>query len=244
MAYLLQFLIMNYIRKIALFIGVGTTVAMTPFAVQAQTCANSSQTPLTKSRLDQIATNQGIPLSEVGVKFERFALNTIKPGNPIASNGRKFKSQLRNDKVKIPNVQPDGVVPLPVVTTFAPFFREFADAIFYEAKAVKGTLLPPSYQDYQILGFLDVLGGNPARAAGENPAIVFMTTSDVRKISRKTIAEATSRDIGVWHSIACEVAPLSGNLQFGEAALINLGVYFRSFRFPRGYGGPGTSGRI
>ncbi|MBW4688541.1 MAG: hypothetical protein KME40_26480 [Komarekiella atlantica HA4396-MV6] len=47
---------MNYIRKIALFIGVGATVAMTPFAVQAQTCANSSQTPLTKTRLDQIAT--------------------------------------------------------------------------------------------------------------------------------------------------------------------------------------------
>lgn len=141
---------MNYIRKIALFIGVGATVAMTPFAVQAQTCANLSLTPLTKSRLDQIATSQGISLSEVGVKFERFALSTLKPGDPIAPNGRKFKSQLRDDQVKIPNVQPDGVVPLSVITTFPPFFRQFADAIFYEAKAVKGTLLPPSYQDYQI----------------------------------------------------------------------------------------------
>ncbi|MEH1900250.1 MAG: hypothetical protein V7L04_02210 [Nostoc sp.] len=235
---------MNYIQKIALFIGVGATFAITPFAVQAQTCANSSQTPLTKSRLDQIATNQGISLFEVGVKFERFALSTLKPGDPIAPNGRKFKSYLRENKVKIPNVQPDGVVPLPVVTTFGPFFRKFADAIFYEAKAVKGTLLPPSYQDYQILGFLDVLGKNSACAAGENPAIIFMTTSDVRKISKKTVAEATSRDIGVWHSIACEVAPLSGNLQLGQAALINPGVYFRTLRFPRGYGGPGTPGRI
>ncbi|MBD6614327.1 hypothetical protein FNW02_00145 [Komarekiella sp. 'clone 1'] len=199
---------------------------------------------MTKSRLDQIATNQGISLFEVGVRFERFALATIRPGNPIASNGRKFESRLRYNKVRILNVQPDGVVPLPVVTTFAPFFREFADAIFYEAKAVKGTLLPPSYQDSQILGFLDVLGKNPARAAGENPAIVFMTTSDVRKISRKTITEATSRDIGVWHSIACEVAPLSGNLQLGQTALINPGVYLRNFRFPRGYGGPGTPGKI
>ncbi|MEH2248762.1 hypothetical protein [Nostoc sp.] len=68
---------MNYIPKIALFIAVGATVAMTPFAVQAQTCTNSSQTPLTKSRLDQIATNQGIPLSQVGVKFEQFALSTL-----------------------------------------------------------------------------------------------------------------------------------------------------------------------
>ncbi|MCC5669747.1 hypothetical protein LC653_39565 [Nostoc sp. CHAB 5784] len=71
-----------------------------------------------------------------------------------------------------------------------------------------------------------------------------MTTFDVRKISRKTIAEATSRDIGVWHSIACEVAPLSGNLQLGQPALINPGIYFRNLRFPRGYGGPGTPGRI
>ncbi|MBH8553030.1 hypothetical protein I8751_11770 [Nostocaceae cyanobacterium CENA357] len=157
---------------------------------------------MTKSRLDQIAINQGISLPEVGVKFERFAVDTIKPGNPITPNRRKLESRLRYSKVRILNVQPDGIVPLPVVTTFPPFFRELADAIFYEAKAVKGTLLPPSYQDYQILGFLDVLGKNPARAAGENPAIVFMTTSDVRKISRKTIVEATSRDTGVWHSIA------------------------------------------
>jgi len=235
---------MNYIRKIALFIGVGATVAMTPFAVQAQTCANSSQTPLTKSRLDQIATNQGISLFEVGVKFERFALNTLKPGDPIAPNGRKFKSQSRENKVKIPNVQPDGVVPLSIITTFPPFFRQFADAIFYEAKAVKGTLLPPSHQDYQILGFLDVLSGNPARAAGENPAIVFMTTSDVRKISKKTVAEASSRRIGIWHSIGCEITPPFGNIQMGQAILINPGVYFGSGRFPRGYGGPGTPGRI
>lgn len=81
---------MNYLEEIALFIGVAATVAMTPFAVQAQTCANSSQTPLTKSRLDQIATSQGISLSRVGVVVENFALTTLKLGNPIASNKRLF----------------------------------------------------------------------------------------------------------------------------------------------------------
>lgn len=80
--------------------------------------------------------------------------------------------------------------------------------------------MPPSYERYQILGFLDVLGSNRARGDGENPAIVFMTTSDVRRISPKTLAEATQRTIGVFHSIGCEVAPSSGNLQMGRAELI------------------------
>ncbi|MEH2197140.1 hypothetical protein [Nostoc sp.] len=234
---------MNYIRKIALFIGVGATVSVTPFAVQAQTCANSSQTPLTKSRLDQIATNQGIPLSQVGVKFERFALSTLKPGDPIASNRRLFPSPLRQIKVGIGNVQPDGVVPL--VVNLIPFFSfTYPDSVFYESKAVRGTLLPPSYEKYQILGFLDVLDRSPATANNENPAIVFLTTSDVRTISSKTIAEATNRDIGVWHSIGCEIAPPSGNLQMGKTKLLNPIVYILPGRVPTGYGGPGNPGRI
>ncbi|MCG6135994.1 MAG: hypothetical protein MET45_15285 [Nostoc sp. LLA-1] len=114
---------MNYLRRVAIFIGVATTVAITPVVVQAQTCANSSQTPLTKSRLDQIAASQGILLSQVGLKFERFALNTIRPNNPVPKNGTKFKSDLREDIAKILHVQPDGVVPLPIVTTFPPFLR-------------------------------------------------------------------------------------------------------------------------
>lgn len=213
---------MNYIRNAALFVGVAA-IAMAPVVAQAQTCANPSQTPLTKARLDQIATSQGISLSQVGVKFKRFALNTIRPGNPVPSNNRFFPSPLRQAIKGIGNVEPDGVVPL--VVSIIPFLnpQTYADGIFYESKAVKYTLLPPSYEDYQILGFLDVLGRNPARAAGENPAIVFMTTSDVHKISKKTLTEATRRDIGVWHSIGCEVTPLSGDLQMGQAVPRNPG---------------------
>ncbi len=48
---------MNYLQNAVLFIGVAATVSMAPFVAQAQTCANSSQTPLTKARLDQIATS-------------------------------------------------------------------------------------------------------------------------------------------------------------------------------------------
>lgn len=54
---------MNYLQNAALFIGVVATVAMAPVAAQAQTCVNPSQTPLTKIRLDQIATSQGISLA-------------------------------------------------------------------------------------------------------------------------------------------------------------------------------------
>jgi hypothetical protein len=234
---------MNYIRKIALFIGVGATVSMNPFTVQAQTCANSSQTPLTKSRLDQIATNQGIPLSKVGVKFEEFALTTLKPGDPIASNRRLFPSPLRQIKAGIGNVQPDGVVPL--VVNLIPFFSfTYADSVFYESKAVQRTLLPPSYQDYQILGHLDALSRSSGAAADENPAIVFLTTSDVRTISPKTIAEASRRGIGVWHSIGCEIVPPFGNLQMGKAELLNPIVYTIKLRVPTDYGGPGNPGRI
>lgn len=154
---------MNQLRKVALFLGVAATVTMTPFAAQAQTCAESSQTPLTKSRLDQIANNQGIPLSQLGVRFERFALSTIRPGNPVPQNNRHFPSSLRQTKAGIGNVEPDGVEPL--VVTIIPFLnpQTYPDSVFYESKAVKGTLLPPSYERYQILGFLDVLGRSPAR---------------------------------------------------------------------------------
>lgn len=178
------------------------------------------------------------------MKFERFALNTLRAGNPIPSNNRFFPSPLRQARKGIGNVEPDGVVPL--VVSLIPFLnpQTYPDAIFYESKAVKGTLLPPSYENYQILGFLDVLGRNPARAAVENPAIVFMTTSDVRRISKKTLAEASARRIGVWHSIGCEVMPQSGDLQMGEAVLSNPLVYLFNIRFPTGYGGPGSIGRL
>lgn len=238
---------MNYLQNAPLFIGVAATVAMAPVAAQAQTCANPSQTPLTKARLDQIATSQGISLSRVGVEFEEFALRTIRPGNPVPQNkgpNSFFPSPLRQARTGIGNVQPDGVVPL--VVTIIPFLnpQTYPRSVFYESKAVKYTLLPPSYENYQILGLLDALDSSPAHAAGENPAILFLTTSDVRKISRKTLAEANRRDIGVWHSIGCEVTPLSGDLQMGEFALRNPSVYFWNGRVPTGYGGPGSIGRL
>jgi len=202
---------------------------------------------LTKARLDQIATSQGISLSRVGVVFEEFALNRIRPGNPVPQNkgtNSFFPSPLRQARSGIANVQPDGVVPL--VISIIPFLnpQTYPKSVFYESKAVKGTLLPPSYEKYQILGLLDALDSSPARATGEKPAILFLTTSDVRTISSRTATEATRRDIGVWHSIGCEITPLSGDLQMGGFVLRNPSVYFWNGRIPTGYGGPGSIGRL
>lgn len=71
-----------------------------------------------------------------------------------------------------------------------------------------------------------------------------MTTSDVHKISKETMAEANARRIGVWHSIGCEVTPSSGDLQMGEAVLRNPLMYVFNIRFLAGYGDPGSIGRI
>jgi hypothetical protein len=57
-------------------------------------------------------------------------------------------------------VQPDGVQPLVTITPFETFTHP--DSVFYESKAARNTRLPPSYEKYQILGFLDALEHSPA----------------------------------------------------------------------------------
>jgi len=110
----IDLLIMNYLQNVALCIGVVATVALVPFAARSQTCAAPNQTPLTKSRLDQIAASQGIPLTQIGLKFDAFTRSTLIPGNPIPQNNKDFPSPLRDAKVGIANVRPDGVVSLVV----------------------------------------------------------------------------------------------------------------------------------
>jgi len=79
--------------------------------------------------------------------------------------------------------------------------RAAPDSAFYEVKALKGGLLPPSYQQYQILGFIDALSNNPAKTAGKIPAIIFLTRADIKQISNATVAQASLRGVAVWHAI-------------------------------------------
>jgi hypothetical protein len=211
---------------------------------QAQTCANANQTPLTKVRLEAIASSLNITPALVELKFEAFANNTIIPGLPIPSNSTKFFSQDRLTKAGIAHVQPDGVLPLVLVTPVGSV--SLANSVFYESKAARSTYLPPSYQNYQILGFLDALQKSPAGSSSGVPAIVFMTTADVKAISRKTRAVATLKRVAVLHTIACEIPntpATANNLQLGTATVENPEVYIFSLAAPLPVG-PGNPGRL
>jgi len=235
---------MNYLQKFAIFIGIATAINGITFKAQAQFCADASQTALTKARLDAIAANQGIPVGEAPLAFQNFALATIRPGTPIPENKRKFASPEREAKTggKLKNVVPDGVLSLMV---YPPLFppEEYQDSVFYEVKALSGGLLPPSYDDYQILGFLDALNRSDAGVAGRIPAIIFLTTADVRQISAATTREAFFKGVGVWHSIGCEITGSFNNLQLGQASLRNPEVYIIRLTFPE-FIGPGMPGRF
>ncbi len=217
---------MNSLHRVSLLLGTLISLFCCSATAQAQSCASSGQTPLTKVRLEAISNSLGIPPTLVELRFESFALNTIQPAFAIPRNFKKFPSPERAMKVGIPNVQPDGVLPLVVVGLSGSMTYE--ESVFYEAKTARSTLLPPSYQRYQIRGFLDALQSSPAGVGGLGvPAIVFMTTSDVRVISKKTRLLGTLKGVGILHTIACEVpgALPSQNLQLGNAAVVNPELY-------------------
>jgi hypothetical protein len=131
-------------------------------------------------------------MGDVGKAYENFALATIRPGTPIPENTRRFFSDARKRETnnKYQNVVPDGVLPLVFVNFPAGPTETYANSVFYQVKALSGGLLPPSYSDYQILGFIDALGDSPAKTAGRIPAIIFITSADIRDISFATITEA------------------------------------------------------
>jgi hypothetical protein len=97
---------MKYTNKAASIIGISTLVCGIGSNAQAQSCANPSQTPVDKPRLEQIANNQGIV--NVELSFENFALQTILPGSPITRNPRTFPSP---DRDRATNGKYKGVKP-------------------------------------------------------------------------------------------------------------------------------------
>lgn len=184
-------------------------------------------------------------MGEVGKAYENFALATIRPGTPIPGNLRLFPSPARAAATggASRNVQPDGVLPLVFVNFPAGPTETYPDSVFYEVKALKGDLLPPSYQQYQILGFIDALSNSPAKTAGKIPAIIFLTSAHIRQISNATVREATFRGVAVWHAIGCEIPGSFNQLQLGEASLRNPQVYILQLTIPEQIG-PGIPGRL
>jgi hypothetical protein len=58
---------MRYTHKAASLVGIFTLVCGISSTAQAQSCANPSQTPVDKPRLEQIANNQGVPNVELSL---------------------------------------------------------------------------------------------------------------------------------------------------------------------------------
>lgn len=176
------------------------------------------------------------------MSFQDFALNTLKPNRPIIENKKLYNSPARQALEGIPIVQPDGVIDLSVILIPNPLPQPYPESVFYESKAVADSKLPPSYERSQILGLIDALAGSRAAIAGENPALVFVTTSDVDEISMDTTTLAARKHIGVFHAIACELKDNSGRLRMGKAELTNPAAYINPGRIPTGAGGPGSVG--
>jgi hypothetical protein len=220
--------------------------------VHAQAC-DGFRIEVTKQRLNNIAATVGIPLNEVPGRFESFALETIVPF-PIQRNTDPFYSPARESATggQFKNVVPDGLLPLIVIRSLVDV-RLYERSVFYEAKAVSNTHLPPSEgsDPYQILGFIDAARrSTPAGQAGgqeqyEIPAVVFMTTADVKPLSMETRQIGYEAGVGVFHSIVCEpvFSFVRGKLQLGPAQLMNPDVYLGTGVSPVGVG-PGREAEL
>lgn len=88
--------------------------------------------------------------------------------------------------------------------------------------------LPPSYENWQIGGFIDALrNSTPAGQARIGvPAIIFMTTSNVVTpgLRSRMLANSQQYRVALIHSIACEIGS-TGSLQMGSPSYVNPIVY-------------------
>jgi hypothetical protein len=214
--------------------------------------SSTTRTALSKDRLVQIATREPLNSSPLGttteLAFENFVLRTFRrppsgglPGGVIPRNTKRYPSPVRDSLTggRFTNVVPDGVTPL-VIRIFPVGGGTFNESVYYEVKAVSNTKLEPSYENSQIIGFLDALNGSDAKIRGENPAIVFITTSNVIPLSPQTITAATRQNIGVFHSIACETSRTKNGvpqLTTSNAVNLNPVVYILRGLAPGDYGG-------
>jgi hypothetical protein len=220
--------------------------------VLAASCVNSTQTPLLKARLTKVSTDQGTNPNKVEYAFEEFALSTFKTftGQPLPKyRGPTLPSAERDTATK---GEYKGIVPDSISNLYysrPSGLQVFNRSVFHEIKALKQSTLPPSTSTHQITGYLDVVRRAPSAQAGVPPALIFLTTGDVKGVGNKTRFRANSRRIWLEHAIACEVpdsidpqAPKLGPaIQIGSALIQNpeLIILTSVIYFPSGPGNPG-----
>jgi hypothetical protein len=220
--------------------------------VLAASCSDSTQVPLLKARLEQISTAQGTNPNQVEYAFEDFAIATYKTfsGQPLPKyRGATLPSLEREVATKGAY---KGIVPDSISNLFysrPSGVQVFNRSVFHEIKALQKSTLPPSTSKHQVTGYLDVMRRAPSAQAGVPPALVFLTTSDVKGVGRKTRLRATFRKIWLEHAIACEVPnsfdptdPRVGStIQLGPSLVQNPEVIFLTgvLYLPSGSGTPG-----
>jgi hypothetical protein len=194
--------------------------------------------PLTTTRLRAICTAQGVGAGLTGVQFSQacglqfqdwvqWMLQMPQNTMPIASPERAshFVGGLPGAVI------PDYVTGLKVVITGSQTVSTLPNSFFGEVKAVAG-YLPPSYSQYQILGFLDVARLSPAGSTTVSnhppPELVFTTTGNT-KMSALTIGQANVWGVAIWQQIVYEDPDMPNDpnpdLCIDRAVPRNGGVY-------------------
>jgi hypothetical protein len=222
--------------------------------VLAASCADPTQTPLRKARLEQISTAQGTNPNQVEYAFEDFAIATYKTlsGQPLPKyRGATLPSPERDVATRgvYRGIVPDSISNL--IYSRPSGVQIFHRSVFHEIKSLRKSTLPPSTSSHQITGYLDVMRRTPSAQAGVPQALVFLTTGDVKGVGRKTRLRATFRRIWLEHAIACEVPnstdpadpKVGSTIQLGSSLVQNPEVVFLTgvLYFPSG---PGTPGKL
>jgi hypothetical protein len=174
----------------------------------------------------------------IGLAFETWVLKTK---GQLPRWRMLIDSQARAIKTKgLPkSVIPEFVDNQIAFKLSAPFnltWDYFPNSLFFEVKAVNGTLVP-STSKWQILGLLNVATTFPTVPSGPHapPAVIFTTTSNTTVSTDGTtsvpgvVAQATTWGVAVWQEIvyydANSATPNNPNLHLGKAVCLNSTVY-------------------
>jgi hypothetical protein len=174
----------------------------------------------------------------IGLAFETWVLKTK---GQLPRWKTLIKSQARATKTGgLPNsVIPEFVDKQIAFKLSAPYnltWDYFLNSLFFEVKAVNGTLVPSTSQ-WQILGLLNVATTFPTVPSGPHapPAVIFTTTSNTSVSTTGTtsvpgvVAQATAWGVAVWQEKvyydANSATPNNPNLHLGEAVCLNPALY-------------------
>jgi len=174
-----------------LSLGIATVLGGLAPAVRAQpVCPTNYRTtnvPLTTDRLRYAAPILGVGVGKTGVQFSRDVGRSFQEYVQFNyppqhyENTKPYASGVRADNTAgyrngpIINVIPDIVRSAVIHTLYGDLY--YPESVFYEMKAVKGTLYLSSSQ-WQIDGLIDIAAVSPGTKDGWNMPIYFVTTGN------------------------------------------------------------------